>query len=264
MTKREELRQTFDSAAATYQSARPEYPSELFDDLLGITRLTPPAALLEIGCGPGKATIPFAERGFSVTAVELGVELAAAARANLRAYDDVEVVHASFDEWQPRAGARFDLIYAATAWSWLDPDLKYAKAAALLRPFGHLAVWDAVHAFPPDYDPFFAEVQAVYDEIGESHPGEWPPPSPDDVPDQSAEMESSSAFAVVATRKYLWAIDYDADSYTALLDTFSGHIAMEPAKRDYLYAEIRRMIAARETRTIRRHWLAVLTVGRLA
>ena len=39
-----------------------------------------------------------------------------------------------------------------------------------------------------------------------------------------------------------WETTYDADGYLALLDTFSGHIAMEDAKRAHLYAEIRRRL----------------------
>lgn len=38
---------------------------------------------------------------------------------------------------------------------------------------------------------------------------------------------------------------YTADEYIALLDTFSGHIAMGPAKREHLYREIHRRLAAR-------------------
>ena len=264
MNERNSLRQTFDSAAAGYQSARPDYPPELFDDLLAITRLSPPADLLEIGCGPGKATLPLVERGFAITALELGPQLAEAAQANLRAHDNVEVINTAFEHWDPPDGSLFDLVYAATAWSWLDPDVKYRRAAALLRSGGHLAVWDATHAFPPDFDSFFTEVQRVYDEIGEGHPGDWPPPLPEDVADESSSLESSGFFDVVGVRRYLWAIDYDADSYIALLDTFSGHIAMEPAKRAFLYTEIRRLLAERTTQTVRRHWLAVLAVGRLA
>ena len=262
MSEREALRTTFDSAAAQYQSARPDYPSELFDDLVTITGVAPPAALLEIGCGPGKATVPLAQRGFAITALELGPHLAAVAESNLGEHPGVQVVNAAFEDWEPSEGRAFDLVYAATAWSWLDPDRKYAKVARLLRPAGHLAVWDAVHAFPQDVDPFFAQVQPVYDEIGEGRPGEWPPPLPEEVPGESRGMESAGLFEAVAVRRYVWAVDYGTDAYLALLDTFSGHIAMEPAKREYLYAQIRRLIEARPTNTIRRHWLAILTVGR--
>jgi hypothetical protein len=46
------------------------------------------------------------------------------------------------------------------------------------------------------------------------------------------------------------------------LNTFSGHIAMEDAKREYLYREIRERIAARRDPRVRRHWYAILHVAR--
>jgi hypothetical protein len=38
---------------------------------------------------------------------------------------------------------------------------------------------------------------------------------------------------------------YTADEYIDLMDTFSGHIAMEPDKRDFLYRNVRERINAR-------------------
>ena len=143
---------------------------------------------------------------------------------------------------------------AATAWHWLD-ETKYAKAHELLRPGGHLAFWGAGHAFPEGFDPFFTEIQAVYDDLGESHPGAWPPPP---APDQVAEIQASGLFGDVAVRRYLWELEYTADEYVALLETFSGHIAMTEAQRERLYGEIRRRLGARR---VRRHWEAVLHVA---
>ncbi|MDA0636128.1 class I SAM-dependent methyltransferase [Nonomuraea sp. MCN248] len=257
------LRATFDRAAASYQDARPDYPAELYTDLLEITRVRPPAHLLEVGCGPGKATLPLARTGFRITAVELGEALAAQARLRLAAYADVSVVTSSFEDWEPPAGLRFALVYAATAWKWVDPRIRYAKAAALLDPGGHLAVWNAEHAMPADFDPFFTEIQRVYEEIGEGHDGPWPGPTPEDRPNPLvAEFESSGHFTVAGTKLYVWASRYTADEYLALLDTFSGHIAMEPAKREHLYREIRRLLSARPDGRLTRHWSATLTVGR--
>ncbi|GAA4097218.1 methyltransferase domain-containing protein [Actinomadura miaoliensis] len=257
------LRTTFDRAAALYQGARPGYPAELFSDLVAVTGIEPPAHLLEVGCGPGTATLPLARMGFKITAVELGAALAAEARDNLADFPDVSVITSSFEGWEPPAGVLFDLIYAATAWKWVDPEVKYAKAAALLAPDGHLAVWGAGHAFPEGFDPFFTEIQHVYDEIGEGDGGSWPPPPPEDQPDATAtEFETSGHFSLVATRRYVWARRYTADEYIALLDTFSGHIAMEAAKREHLYREIRRRLAARPDGRLTRHWSAVLTIGR--
>ena len=39
-----------------YEAARLDYPSELYADLVEMSDLSPPANLVEVGCGPGKAT----------------------------------------------------------------------------------------------------------------------------------------------------------------------------------------------------------------
>ncbi len=148
------------------------------------------------------------------------------------------------------------------AWHWVDPAIRYAKAAELLCRRGHLAVWAAGHAFPPGFDAFFTDIQRVYVDIGESHPGPWPPPPPDEVADAGADFEASGRFEVVGVRRYLWAVSYTADTYIELLDTFSGHIAMEAPKRELLYAEVRRLISARPDPRVTRHWSSVLTIGR--
>jgi len=74
--ERERPRETFDQAAEIYQRVRPDYPEALFDDLIILAGLAPGDQLLEVGCATGKATLPLARRGFRITCVELGGELA--------------------------------------------------------------------------------------------------------------------------------------------------------------------------------------------
>jgi SAM-dependent methyltransferase len=257
---REVLRGTFEQVADRYDSARPSYPSELFDDLVEIAGLQHGDRLLEIGCATGKATRPLLERGFTVVCVELGEALAARARGNLAGWP-VEVEVAAFEEW-PGQPETFELVFAATAWHWLDPAIRYRKAHEQLRPGGHLAFWGAFHAFPPDFDPFFSEIQQVYDAIGETFDGDWPPPAPDDAPDARGELEATGLFDCVTVRRYLWELEYSAEEYIALLDTFSGHLAMEESKRGRLYDEIRQRIGRRDVQRVRRHWQAILHVAR--
>jgi 2-polyprenyl-3-methyl-5-hydroxy-6-metoxy-1,4-benzoquinol methylase len=117
IAERERLRRTFDAVAPDYQGARPEYPEELYAALLALTGVRPEAdALCDVGCASGKATLPLARRGFSVTGVELGAALAAEARRNLAGFDRVTVVNAAFETWPPAVGETFGLVFAATAW----------------------------------------------------------------------------------------------------------------------------------------------------
>jgi SAM-dependent methyltransferase len=260
MGESDHLRRTFDAASDSYDAARPNYPDELFDDLVELAELAPGDRLLEIGCATGKATLPLLERGFSIVCVEMGARLAAKARSNLAGLA-VELHVATFEAWEAQPES-FDLVYAATAWHWLDPTVRYRRAHQLLRPGGHLAFWSALHAFPPDADPFFAEIQPVYDALGESRGSEWPPVPPDQIPDQSDEIEGSGLFEGVNIRRYSWDTTYSAEEYLALLSTFSGHIAMDAWKRERLYQEIRARIDCRPEPQVRRHWHAILHVAR--
>src|SRR5262249_28079590 len=124
------------------------------------------------------------------------------------------------------------------------------------------AFWSAVHVLAPDGDPFFPEIQDVYDEIGEGVEPGWAFPTPATLPDSRAEIKATGLFTDIAVRRFDWEIRYTDAEYIRLLDTFSGHIAMEPWQRDRLYGEIRRRLALRPDGRLRRHWGAVLNVAR--
>jgi cyclopropane fatty-acyl-phospholipid synthase-like methyltransferase len=114
------LRQVFDEAAELYERARPTYPSELFRDLIELADLRGNGRILEIGAGTGKATRRLAERGFGITALELGAGLADVARGKLADFTNVRVVTADFEAWEP-VEAGFDSIVSFSAFHWIDP-----------------------------------------------------------------------------------------------------------------------------------------------
>ena len=260
--ERRHLKTTFNQDAELYDRARPRYPEQLFDDLVALCGLQPGAVLLEIGCGTSHATVPMAKRGFHIVCVELGENLAAVARKNLEAYPEVKVVTAPFEDWDA-GGERFDLVFGAQSWHWLDPEVRYQKASDVLKSGGSLAIIDVEHAFPEAADPFFFEIQDVYRAIGEDFPDEeWPPPLPEDVVDMRDEVVASGLFGEFQSRRCVWDVMYTADAYVDLLNTFSNHIAMEPEKLDFLYQNVRERINARPDPHVRRHWLAILNVAR--
>ena len=77
--------------------------------------------------------------------------------AELARQGGTETEVAKFEDWDP-AGRTFDAVIAAQAWHWVDPVAGAAKAAAVLRPGGRLAVfWNAFDP-PKDLREAFAEV----------------------------------------------------------------------------------------------------------
>lgn len=63
-----------------------------------MTGITADDAILEIGPGSGRATLPLVRRGYRITCVELGAELAAEATKNLAEFPRVSVVNADFEK----------------------------------------------------------------------------------------------------------------------------------------------------------------------
>lgn len=277
---REVLRATFEQVPELYQRARPSYPPQIFDDLVALAQLRDCARILEIGCGTGQATVPLAQRGFAVTCVELGERLAAAARRNVAAFANVDVVNANFETWQPDqtqqpgdTGAEtggFDAVVAFSSFHWIDAELRYRKSADLLGPQGKLAFVSIAHVLPEDGDSFFVDVQRDYEAVVPDDPATKRdavgPPRPDVIVRLSddtiiRELAESGRFGKPECRSYLFDITYTADEYIALLSTYSGHIALDDETRALLFTRIRNRIEARPQGNVRRSSLALLYVA---
>jgi SAM-dependent methyltransferase len=231
------LRATFDKGAEGYDAARPEAPPEVFDDLVELARLVPGSRVLEIGCGTGQQTRPLAERGFSVLAVELGASLAELARRKLAGYPDVEIVTSSFEDWDP-AGELFDAVVSFNAFHWIDPDVRFSKTAAVLKPGGSLGVFGSLFVVHAGADPAWLEV--VDDEASTAG---FEPRHVDDLRDRSDDFTKDGHFDAVIRRTYLRDLTYDADAYIALLASMSTYRRLGAEEREQLFERIARRIA---------------------
>ena len=136
MSKETTLRTVFNRIAHDYDEVRPDYPEQLIADVIALSGITDGGSILEIGCGTGQATIPFAKRGYSMLCLDIGEELAALAREQCReVYPNVEIQIQSFEDWDPE-GRIFDLAVSATAFHWIPPEIGYPKVARVLKAEG--------------------------------------------------------------------------------------------------------------------------------
>jgi SAM-dependent methyltransferase len=242
--ERAKLRATFDEAALLYDEVRPGYPEALFDDVVALSGISDAGKILEIGCGTGQATVPFARRGYRILCVELGENLAAVARRNLEAYPRAEVHVGPFEEYRPQE-APFDLAVSATAFHWLDPEVAYPKVASALRPTGSLALFWNEHVYSDASGDFFEEAQSIYAREAPEifRPDDYKGlPRPDEVPSRTTEIEDSGLFRVTATRHYRWDETYDAAGYLRVLDTYSDHKSLSDDARGRLFRGIAGLI----------------------
>ena len=237
----ERRRRSFEAVAASYLAHRPQYPAAAFDLLAA--RVPPPADVLEVGPGPGLATLPLAERGYRITAVELGAQLAAEARRNVAGYRSVKILTADFEQWRPPRPHAFDLLLAASSWHWIDPTLGYERAWLALREGGWLALM-ANHPRPGRMGTRSRRFWAATDGLYRRHAPElvrrrgW---NPSRLPDHGLEIRRSGRFAAAERHLIEWRRTFDADAYIALLDTYSDHRTLPARKRERLFAAIRRL-----------------------
>lgn len=154
-------RETFDEVAQLYDEMRPSYPEAVFEDVAALAAGSDDPRWLEIGCGTGHATRAFAGRGFRIHCVELGENMAAVARRKLAAFERVTIEVANFDAWT--ACGRFDLVYSASAFHWLNRATREQRIAALLRHQGVLAVWRNHRVRNGSCDEFIDATKQIYE-----------------------------------------------------------------------------------------------------
>lgn len=258
---RNQLRQTFDRVAQLYDQHRPSYPPQIFDDIVAISGVTADSHLLEIGCGTGHATQQFASCGLRIDCIELGENMAAIARQRLAQFPRVTIQIADFDHWT--TPSRYDLVYAATAWHWLDPVLREKKVATLLRPSGWLAFWRNRDVRDGSLDEFLDAAQAIYSRIAPELAMERGQLlGPNETVEQEKEEFASDLFGEPQIRVHPWRKTYSAAEYVAMLNTHSDYQMLPADRRNRLFDELATLIATRFGGSVLTDHVAILEMAR--
>jgi SAM-dependent methyltransferase len=255
---RRELRGGFDADAEAYDRTRPVCPDVMFEDLVRLAGLRRGDRVVEIGCGTGQATVPLAERGLAVTAVELGAALADLARSKTARFPDVSVATGSFEDWQDTATAPVRAVVSFNALHWIDADVRYAKPAAILAPGGVMAVGGCRWARPAGAEPFWAEVQEDYQAVGFAGS---PPPPPEQIGGWHFPDEARADFDEVASLRYPFQWSYTAADYLAQLATQSGTRALGPGLAAEFLARVRRRLDALGSPRLTATFVGYLAIG---
>ncbi len=126
---------SFGSVAEAYDRARPSYPLEAAEWLVG----REPATVVELGAGTGKLTDRLVELGHDVLATDPDDEMLQHLRLR---HPDLRVATAPA-EAVPVATRTVDTVVAAQSFHWFDPDRALREAARMLKPEGRIAlVWN--------------------------------------------------------------------------------------------------------------------------
>jgi SAM-dependent methyltransferase len=269
----------FDTVAASYDALRPELPEYVFADVQAVAGLTADSSVVEVGAGSGQATLALASLGASVVALEPGRALAQLAGQRLGAFPNVEVIQASFEDWEP--GDRgFNALVATNSWHWIDPGLRWRKAHDVLVPEGWLVIMGYIVVREPAEPEVYAETADIHEAYASGHPGWGHPPTAEEV---VVAAEASSGDIVELERTISRARDYssatglfqvpllrwfrqeqhfDAHGYVELMRTTSLYGGLEVSVREGLLMAMEQRIRERMGDHATRHYLLSVRLAR--
>lgn len=202
----------FGEDARTYDRVRPEYPSDAIEH---VVTLVDTRRALEVGAGTGKATTAVARAGLQLVCLEPSPAMAEVLEA--KRLPGVSVERTTFESWPP-GETRFDLVFAAQSWHWVDRETGYAKAAAMLRPGGAFAlIWNLPvrrhHGFEEVYARWAPHILAEQDDRVKRR----------DSHDWLADM-ADAGFDHLEKRSWSWSTVMTAEAYRDLCSTYSDHM----------------------------------------
>jgi len=224
-------RLTFNEEVINYEKHRPKYCRELFDSIIEYAQLNEKKKAIEVGIGTGQATTPILKTGCSLTAIELGDNLASYSKVKFKEYDNFRICNIAFEDYNFDNNS-IDLIYSGTAFHWIPEEVGYRKTYEMLRSGGVIALfWN--RPFLDNLD-IYKELQAI-----------------DNSPKIGSVLKDKNEI-IKAIREYGF-IDLqfklmrqsrklNAEEYILFLNTYSAYISMENIVKEKLNAEIQNVI----------------------
>ncbi|MEH1927973.1 class I SAM-dependent methyltransferase [Nostoc sp.] len=236
----EQRKNWYSPAAEAYNKARPRYPQDLIRQVVELAQLSTDSKILEVGCGPGTATVGIAQLGCSIISLEPNPDFFHLAQQNCQAYSNVEIQNTSFEEWKLKP-LEFDAVLAASSFHWISPEVGYPKAANALKENGYLILlWNK--ELQPSY-----EVYQSLSEVYQVHT-----PSLDRYEDQETQEYilrqlgnmaiDSGQFKDLISGQVRSEVTYTVDEYLTLLNTYSPYIKLDPHNKESLFSGLRHRI----------------------
>lgn len=179
------------------------------------------------------------------------------ARQELKDYNNVTVITGAFEDTDLPAHT-YDLVFAATAFHWVKPELRYAKPHKLLKPNGNLAIIHTNHVSDEQGNVFFNASQPIYDKYYADDGKEKPKlPAPADV--QPTELDNKP-FKLTDFSCFPMVVNYTASEYVQLINTYSPTLALPEDKRLGFLTDIEALINQNFGGKVAKHFVMSLTV----
>ncbi len=240
----EGLEWTFDTVSARYEKFRPGYTDDLYKTLFNYISINGSSAVIEVGIGGGQATLPFLEKGCTLTAVEYGENFSELCSKKFERFKNFSVITGKFENVS-FADSQYDMVYSASAFHWIPEDIGYPKVYAMLKSGGAFARF-ANHPYHDKGNPALSEeIQKLYSMYYYKYYGKDAKPEKEYCEEQAmqtAQIAGKYGFTDIQYAMFYRTRTFSAKEYVELLGTYSDHIAMEEKIRMKFFSEIEEAI----------------------
>ncbi len=255
----EQRKNWYSPVADAYNRVRPSYPEALITRVIELTQLPPDATILELGCGPGNATVAFAQKGYKLLCIEPSEAACQLAKQNCATYPKVEIANTMFEEWELEA-EEFDAVLAATSIHWITPEIVYPKAAAALQNNGYLILlWNMSAQLP--YEVWQSLNQAYQKYAPALRKYEDREMQTQSLRKLGQVVTDSSSFGGLLSEQINWEVSYSIDDYLLLLNTYSPYIELEPQLRDNLFASLKKTLEQDGANSVQLSYLSAFHIA---
>lgn len=255
----EQIKNWYGKVADAYNKTRARYPQELIYRAVEVAQLPSDAIILEVGCGPGIATVPFAQLGFSIIGLEPSQDAYQLAQQNCASYPSVEITNTTFEEWELET-ERFHAVLAANAWHWVPPEVGYPKAAAALQENGSLILLWNMTPQPP-YEVYQALNEVYHLQAPSLARYEHRQTQEKILRGIEHNVIDSGQFKNLVSEQLACEITYSIDDYLTLLSTLSPYMMLEPQKRNALFEGLQEVLERSCLRSIQVSYLSAFQIA---
>lgn len=176
--------------------------------------------------------------GFRLTALEISQPQVDYLESKYFEYPNFRAVCSRFEDFSADE-ASFDIIFSATAFHWIAPEVGYPEAYRLLRRGGVLAVfWHLASILEPPTE-MLQQIRAIYREIA---------PELDDYLNIDAaeelhqlrlkQIQTGALFHQPVSRVYRWEDIYTTQRYLKLMNSYSDFHSISSEKREEIQSQV--------------------------
>lgn len=227
---------TFDTVAEQYEKFRPGYVDDLYKVIFEYYPVNADSNVVEVGIGPGQATMPVLKTGCRLTAVDPGERFSKLCKEKFKDFEGFSFITETFENTVFEEDT-CDFLYSASAFHWIPEEVGYRKVFAMLKSGGAFARF-ANHPFRdkgnPELSDEIDEQYRKYYSVYHGKPHCPPAEYTEEDAVQRAVIAEKYGFTDIQHHMFYRIRTFTAEEYIKLLGTYSDHIAIaEPVRIEF-------------------------------